>query len=140
MTFPEFIERALLVGIPLLGTGGWLGYIIGNQGKRLQAVEKAVSTKASAEDLEALEKALPGELDKRLRTLETDKLGATEHARFCAMTLKSVETMVVGLKATVEQHAARLAKGDDLFRELHALAAELKASLREARNNHNNRG
>jgi chromosome segregation ATPase len=109
-----------------IGTGGWLAYVIKGHGRRLGVFE---------ESIDALEKALPAELEKRLRTLEQEKLGTNEHAAICKSALQRVEVMVSGIKEAVEQHSKRLDKGDDLFRELAALSGELRATLNHARKN-----
>jgi chromosome segregation ATPase len=126
----DVVAQALVI----LGTGGWLAHVIKDHGRRLADLEQAINGKASTKAVETLEKAMPNDLDARLRMIEKHKLDTTEHAKFCAMTLKNVETMVAGLKEHVDAHAARLAEGEKLFRELTALAAELKVSLRNGRN------
>jgi chromosome segregation ATPase len=108
-----------------IGTGGWLAYVIKGHGRRLGVFEKSIET---------LERALPVELEKRLRTIEQEKIGINDHARICSSALRSVEIMVASIKETVEQHASRLARGDDLLIELKAATAELKAAVRETKN------
>ena len=129
-----FVSREILgLGAVILGTGGWLGYVIRDHGKRLKAIEDAITSKASADEVDALEKAVPSELEVRLRKVENGKLGTLEHEAFCARSLRSVEVMVESMKKTVEDHAKRLAKGEELFGNLRELAGELRAALRESR-------
>ena len=127
----EVAGQALVI----LGTGGWLAYVIKDHGKRLAAIEQAVGTRASALDVEALEDLMPEQLQARLRTLENEKLNIKDHASFCAASLKTVEVMVASIKETVEAHAQKLEQGDRLFRELTSVAAELRASLNNAKRN-----
>ncbi len=108
-----------------IGTGGWLGYIVKSHGRRLGGFEKVIQD---------LRDCIPAELEKRLRTVEKDKLDVKEHELFCAKSLRSVEIMVASIKETVEQHASRLARGDDLLIELKAATAELRTAVRETKN------
>lgn len=115
------IGEILLVAVPLLGTGGWVGWIIKNHDKRIVAMEQA----------------MPSDLKKRLTTVEREKLDETEHDRTCAQVMKNVETQVSMIKKTIEDHAGRLAKGDELFRELSALAGEMRGILAAGAKNGN---
>lgn len=126
------ISREVLgLGAVIIGTGGWLGYVIRDHGKRLKAIEDAITAKASADEVEAIEKAVPAELEVRLRKLENGKLGTQEHEAFCARSLRSVEVMIASIKHTMEQHEKRLARGDELFGSLRELAGELRARLQQ---------
>ena len=127
----EVAGQALVI----LGTGGWLAYVIKDHSRRLAAIEQAVGTRASAADVQALEGRMPEQLQMRLRALENEKLNVKDHAAFCANSLKTVEVMVASIKETVESHAQRLEQGDRLFRELSSVAAELRASLNQAKRN-----
>jgi chromosome segregation ATPase len=127
----EVAGQALVI----LGTGGWLAYVIKDHSRRLAAIEMAVGTRASATSLEALEDRMPEQLQTRLRALETEKLNVRDHAAYCAASLKTVEVMVKSIKEAVENHAQRLENGDRLFRELTSVAAELRASLNNAKRN-----
>jgi chromosome segregation ATPase len=122
----ELTWDMILQAAAFVGTGGWLGYVVKGHGRRLTAMKKS---------LEDIERALPAELEKRLRTIEQEKLGVNDHGRICSAALKSVEVMVAGMKETLEQHASRLGKGDDLFRELSMLAGEMRAAMNHARKN-----
>jgi hypothetical protein len=136
----EITWEIVLQAACLLGTGGWLGYVVIDHGRRLIAIKKAIDDKASeetvaslAKNLKELERAMPQELRGRLRTVENEKLGAREHAKVCATALRTIETMIGSLKDTVDQHNKRLTKGDDLFRELSSLAGEMRGYLRNAK-------
>lgn len=112
--------------VTVIGTGSWLSYVVRGHGRRLAGMKKAI---------EDLEKSLPVELEKRLRMVEKEKLSVDDHARICSSALRHVELMVASIKETVEKHAARLAKGDDLFRELAVLVGEFRATVSQCRTN-----
>ena len=136
MTTQEIVVQALAVGIPLLGTGSWVGYLLRNHNRRLETLEQDVPTRAPASRVDQLEKAMPKELETRLRRIEDRKLDAKEHTRLCATTMQRIEVLVGSIQQTVQEHSGRLAKGEDLFRELTGLAGELKASLKQANSKH----
>jgi hypothetical protein len=141
---PAEIMQAAALATGMLGTGAWLGLIIRNHEKRIQNVEKAIPSKLDEEKhdreagerrlevinkIEALEDDMPSELRKRLRNVENEKLGITEHAAICATAMRNIETQVSSINRTIEEHAGRLATGDKLFLDLQRLAGKMEQAL-----------
>lgn len=142
--FWHWLGPVLLVGLALLGTGGWIAYLLRKHDREIDEIQEVLTRKmnGAAHDskydpilegmrvrITKVETAMPKNLHERIRNVEEGKLSIEAHGRICAGAMRSVETDLAAIRTEITAVNQRLSKGDDLFIQLSELAGRMKQHI-----------